>query len=61
MGVVLVMVDRFVKCSVCDADVNYLDLFPNDRCLVCHAVECDKQSPAEVLGIILDAFGGRRG
>jgi hypothetical protein len=30
------MRDKYIRCAECDANVHYLELFPNDLCLACY-------------------------
>lgn len=33
--------NKDIKCAKCNADVHWMDVFPNDLCLPCYSVSAD--------------------
>ncbi len=47
-------------CADCGCLVHWLERFPGNRCLPCHARIVDGETPEETRRKIIDGFGGRR-
>lgn len=45
-------------CAECGAMVHWLERFPKNRCLPCHARAVEGQTPEEMREDIIRAFGG---
>lgn len=52
--------DEYTKCADCGAVIHRLDVFPLGRCVGCHEVAHENDTPEELLEQIFDGFGGRR-
>jgi hypothetical protein len=44
-------------CADCGAMVHWLERFPQNRCLPCHARTVEGESPEETLRVIVGTFG----
>lgn len=49
-----------VECSECRREVHPLDVFPLGRCLECHAVAHENDTPEEMYRQIVGTFGRQK-
>jgi hypothetical protein len=49
-----------IQCTKCTTEINKLDAFPDDVCLACYASDHENDTPEQLYGQIMGAFGGRK-
>ena len=49
-----------IKCTQCANEIHWLEVFPNNVCLPCHARKHENDTPAQMLAAIADQFGGKQ-
>ena len=49
-----------IECSQCKSEVHWLDIFPNNLCLPCHARKHENDTPEQMFADITKAFGGKQ-
>jgi len=48
--------DPPITCTGCGDDVHWLDVFPGQVCINCHAAKVDKQTPQQLHDDIINGF-----
>jgi hypothetical protein len=51
---------KTIQCTKCATQIHPLEVFPNNVCLPCHASDHENDTPEQLYGQIMGAFGGQK-
>lgn len=52
--------DKTITCTSCASQIHWLDVFPGNICLACHAVKTENATPQELYNSVMNYFGGQK-
>jgi hypothetical protein len=48
-----------ITCTRCSSEIHWLEVFPGNICLECHAAKTAHMTPDQIYSQIIDGFSGK--